>query len=65
MICSCFNETPCRIRNGGDSTNHGVLIDDCGVGGDSISGGVGGLVDDRGLRVHSIRAASLMIVLTA
>ena len=49
MICSCSDETPCHIGDGGDSTSHGVCrqIDDCGIDGDSISRGVGGLDDNR------------------
>ena len=48
-ICSCSDETLCLIGDGGDSTSHGVsrLIDDRGIDGDSISCGVGGLVDNR------------------
>ena len=48
MICSCSDETPCHIGDGGDSTSHGMccLIDDRGIDGDSISRGVGGLVDN-------------------
>ena len=44
-----LDETPCHIGDVGDSTSHGVcrLIDDCGIDGDSISRGVGGLVDNR------------------
>jgi len=36
-------------QDGGDSTSHGVcpLIDDCGIDGDSISRGVGGLDDNH------------------
>jgi hypothetical protein len=50
MICSCSDETLCLIGNDRDSTSHGVccLIDDRGgIDGDSISLGVGGLVDNR------------------
>ncbi len=48
MIRSCSEETLCLIGDGGDSTSHGVcrLIDDRGIDGDSISRGVGGLVDN-------------------
>ena len=45
-----LRKTLCLIGNGRDSTSHGVyrLIDDRGgIDGDSISGGVGGLVDNR------------------
>ncbi len=39
----------CLIGDGGNSTSHGVSrhIDDRGIDGDSISRGVGGLVDNR------------------
>ncbi len=49
MICSCSDETLCLIGDGGDSTSHGVcrLIDDRDIDGDSISCGVGGLVNNR------------------
>jgi len=45
----CSDETLCLIGDGGDSTSHGVCrhIDDRGIDGDSISRGVGGLVDNR------------------
>ena len=48
MICSCSDETPCHIGDGGESTSLGVcrLIEDYGIDGDSISRGVGGLVDN-------------------
>ena len=56
MICSFFDETLCQIGDGGDSTSHGVcrLIDDRGIGCDSISLVGGGLVDNRGVSVDSI-----------
>jgi hypothetical protein len=46
-ICSC--SALCLIGDGGNSTSHGVCrhIDDRGIDGDSISRGVGGLVDNR------------------
>jgi hypothetical protein len=46
-ICSC--PAFCLIGDGGNSTSHGVCrhIDDRGIDGDSISRGVGGLVDNR------------------
>ena len=49
MICSCSNETLCLIGDGRDSTSHGVcrLIDNRGgIDADSISRGVGGLVNN-------------------
>ena len=50
MICSCSDKTLCLIGDGRDSTSHGVcrLIDDHGgIDGNSISRGVGGLVNNR------------------
>ena len=47
-ICSC--PALCLIGDGGNLTSHGVLsrhIDNRGIDGDSISRGVGGLVDYR------------------
>ena len=45
-ICSC--PALCLIGDGGNLTSHGVCrhIDDRGIEGDSISSGVGGLVDN-------------------
>jgi len=46
-ICSC--PALCLIGDGSNSTSHGVgrHIDDRGIDGDSISRGVGSLVDNR------------------
>jgi hypothetical protein len=47
------DETLLHIGDGGDLTSHDVcrLIEDRGIDGDSISRGVGGLVDNRGVSV--------------
>jgi hypothetical protein len=46
-ICSC--PPLCLIGDGGNSTSQGVCrhIDDCGIDGDSISPGFGGLANNR------------------